>query len=295
MLKRAYFNNPVLPYALVLPQLLITVFFFFWPAGSALVQAFQITDPFGQGAQFVWLDNFKLIFATDEYRLSLYKTLIFSFGTVSLSILLGLFFATLTNRLFKLKKIAQTLLIWPYAVAPAMAGVLWIFLFHSSYGVLGYILNQRFGLGWNPTLNPNHAMILIILAASWKQISYNFVFFLSGLQTIPKSLIEAACIDGASPVRRFFVIVIPLLSPTIFFLIVMNMIYSFFDTFGVIHATTQGGPGGATNILVYKVYADGFVGLDLGSSAAQSVLLMLITIGVTIVQFKYIEKKVHYG
>ncbi len=295
MLKRSHYNNPVIPYLLILPQLFVTVFFFFWPAGAALIQAFQLSDPFGQGSQFVGLENFKALFATPEYRMAIYKTILFSFLTAFVSIAIGLFLATLTNRLIRFRKIAQTLLIWPYAVAPAMAGILWLFLFHPSYGVLGYILNSKLNFSWNPILNPNHALVLVVLASSWKQISYNFVFFLSGLQSIPKSVIEAASLDGASPFQRYFAIVLPLLSPTIFFLMVMNLIYALFDTFGVIHATTQGGPGGATNTMVYKVYLDGFVGLDLGSSAAQSVILMVMTVIFTIVQFKYVEKKVHYA
>lgn len=294
MLKRSHFANPILPYLLIIPQMLIVIFFFFWPAGEALLQAFQISDPFGQGSQFVWFDNFKSLFQTPQYREAFAKTLVFSISTASLSLIMGLFLAALTNRILKLKTITRTLLIWPYAVAPAMAGMLWLFIFHPTYGVVGHFLNSTLDMGWNPVLNGTHAMAMVVIAASWKQISYNFVFFLGGLQAIPRSILEAAAIDGAGPIRRFFVIVFPLLSPTIFFLIVMNLVYAFFETFGVIHATTEGGPGGATSTLVYKVYSDGFVGQDLGGSAAQSVVLMIITIVLTIVQFKFVEKKVHY-
>ncbi len=294
MLKRSHYENPILPYLLISPQMLIVILFFLWPAGAALLQAFQISDPFGQGTAFVWFDNFKNLFETLEYRQSFLKTLVFSVSTALLSLLMGLALAALTNRILKIKTVTRTLLIWPYAVAPAMAGMLWLFLFHPTYGVIGHFLVSN-GVDWNPVLNGTHAMVMVIIAASWKQISYNFVFFLGGLQAVPRSILEAAAIDGAGPLRRFFVIVLPLLSPTIFFLIVMNLVYAFFDTFGVIHATTEGGPGGATSTLVYKVYSDGFVGQDLGGSAAQSVILMVITVILTIVQFKVVEKKVHYN
>lgn len=292
--KRGIFKNPILPYLLVAPQLIITVLFFFWPAGQAIIQAFLISDPFGSGSEFVWFENFTAVLGSIEYVESLIRTFIFSFLTAVLSMSCGLILAVLVNRLKKSKQMLQTLLIWPYAIAPAMAGVLWVFLLHPTFGAIGYFLINTLGLDWNPVLQPSHALIMIIFASAWKQVSYNFVFFLSGLQGIPGSLMEAAAIDGAGPMKRFWKIVFPLLSPTGFFLLVMNLVYAFFDTFGVIHTTTEGGPGGATNTLVYKVYADGFVGLDLGVSAAQSVLLMAMTIILTIIQFKYIEKKVHY-
>jgi sn-glycerol 3-phosphate transport system permease protein len=221
------------------------------------------------------------------------RTLWFSLLVTLLSMGAGLLLAVLANRAFKLRKFFSTMIIWPYAVAPAIAGILWMFLFHPSYGAIGRHLHEAFD--WNPTLNATHAMVLVVVASSWKQISYNFVFFLGALQSVPRSLIEAACIDGAGPARRFFVITLPLLSPTLFFLLVMNFVYAFFETFGVIHSTTEGGPGGATSTLVYKVYSDGFVGLDLGGSAAQSVVLMVITIALTFVQFRYAEKRVHYS
>jgi sn-glycerol 3-phosphate transport system permease protein len=295
MLKRSHFNKRGMAYALLAPQLLITFIFFFWPAGQALYQAFLYSDPFGQSSRFVWFENFKYIFGDEEYLSSILKTLVFSFSTAFVSLAAGLLLAVMANRILRGKGLVRTLLIWPYAIAPAMAGVLWLFLFHPSYGAIGFTLNYVFKLGWNPVLNNTHAMLLVVIAAAWKQVSYNFVFFLSGLQSVPKSVIEAACIDGAGPARRFWLIVFPLLSPTVFFLVVMNLVYAFFDTFGVIHTTTEGGPGGATNILVYKVYTDGFVGLDLGSSSAQSVVLMVLTIGLTYIQFKYVEKKVEYG
>lgn len=293
MLKKSHYTNKYLPYLLVGPQLLITLVFFFWPAGEAVYQAFLLSDPFGAFTKFVWFENFQVLFATPEYRESFSRTFVFSISTALLSLVSGLFLATLVNRITRFKFATRSVFIWPYAVAPAMAGVLCLFIFHSSYGAVGHLMSELFG--WNPTLNGTHAMILVIVAAAWKQIAYNFVFFLGGLQAVPKSLIEAACIDGAGPFTRFFRIVLPLLSPTLFFLLVMNFIYAFFDTFGIIHTTTHGGPGGATNILVYKVYSDGFIGLDLGSSAAQSVILMIFALLLTFVQFRYIEKKVQYG
>jgi sn-glycerol 3-phosphate transport system permease protein len=236
----------------------------------------------------------KFFFLLQNIGVLLKSLLFFSALTALLSLSAGLLLAVLANRLKSFKAAVQTLLIWPYAVAPAMAGMLWLFLFHPSYGMIGYFLNEVMKMGWNPILNNQHALLLVIVASAWKQVSYNFIFFLSGLQSIPQSLIEAAAIDGASPTTRFWKIVFPLLSPTLFFLLVINLVYAIFDTFGVIHTTTQGGPGGSTNILVYKVYADGFVGLDLGSSAAQSVILMILTIVFTIIQFRYVEKKVQY-
>ncbi|HEY8279709.1 MAG TPA: sn-glycerol-3-phosphate ABC transporter permease UgpA [Bdellovibrionota bacterium] len=293
MIKRAHFRNPVLPYLLIFPQILVTVVFFFWPAGAALMQAFLISDAFGQKSRFVWFENFATVFSVPEYKVIFLRTLWFSLLVTLLSMGAGLLLAVLANRAFKLRKFFSTMIIWPYAVAPAIAGILWMFLFHPSYGAIGRHLHEAFD--WNPTLNATHAMVLVVVASSWKQISYNFVFFLGALQSVPRSLIEAACIDGAGPARRFFVITLPLLSPTLFFLLVMNFVYAFFETFGVIHSTTEGGPGGATSTLVYKVYSDGFVGLDLGGSAAQSVVLMVITIALTFVQFRYAEKRVHYS
>jgi len=294
MIKRAYFKSSYLPYLLILPQVLITLTFFYWPALQGLIQSFLLSDPFGQSSKFVWFYNYLEIFRDPLYLKSIVTTVVFSLAVASVSISLGLFIATMANRALQATALVRTLLIWPYAVAPAISGILWLFLLHPSYGVVALGINTWFGAEWNPVLNGNDAMIMITMAASWKQISYNFVFFMAGLQAIPKSLIEAAAIDGASPFKRFWAITFPLLSPTFFFLSVMNIIYSFFETFGVIHTVTQGGPGGSTNILVYKVYQDGFVGLNLGSSSAQSVVLMSLIILITVLQFKYVEKKVQY-
>jgi sn-glycerol 3-phosphate transport system permease protein len=254
----------------------------------------MISDPFGQRNQFVWFYNFINIFTDSLYLKSIGITIGFSLATAITSIAFGLFIASLANRALRAKALIRTMLIWPYAVAPAISGVLWLFLLHPSFGVVSISLKNWFGLDWNPLLDSNDAMLMIVLASSWKQISYNFVFFVAGLQAIPNSLIEAAAMDGASPFRRFWAIVFPLLAPTMFFVTVMNIIFSFFETFGVIHTVTQGGPGGSTNILVYKVYQDGFIGLNLGSSAAQSIVLMGLIILITTLQFKYVERKIHY-
>lgn len=293
MLKRSHFQNTLLPYLLIFPQITVTILFFFWPAGAALMQAFLVSDAFGQKSHFAWFDNFTAVFAAPEYKYVFLRTLWFSGLVTALTMGAGLALALLANRVVRFRTAFSTFIIWPYAVAPATAGVLWMFLFHPTFGVLGRYFAAWFG--WNPTLNGAHAMALVVVASSWKQISYNFVFFLGALQSVPKSLIEAACIDGAGPYRRFFVVTLPTLSPTMFFLLVMNLVYALFETFGVIHATTEGGPGGATATLVYKVYSDGFVGLDLGGSAAQSVVLMMITVALTFVQFKFAEKNVQYS
>ena len=294
MIKRSAFKSSYLPYLLILPQVIITLTFFYWPAFQGLIQSFLLSDPFGQSSKFVWFYNYLEIFRDPLYLKSIMTTFIFSLAVASVSISLGLFIATMANRALRATALVRTLLIWPYAVAPAISGILWLFLLHPSYGVVALGINKWLGLGWNPVLNGSDAMVMITMASAWKQISYNFVFFMAGLQAIPKSLIEAASIDGASPFKRFWAITFPLLSPTFFFLSVMNIIYSFFETFGVIHTVTQGGPGGSTNILVYKVYQDGFVGLNLGSSSAQSVVLMTLIIVITVLQFKFVEKKVQY-
>lgn len=292
--KRSYFKSRTLPYLLILPQVLVTFTFFYWPAAQGLVSSFQISDPFGLRTQFVWFDNFIALFRDPLYLESVGTTLLFSSSVALLSISSGLFLATMANRILKFKSLTRTLLIWPYAVAPAISGILWLFLLHPSYGVVSISLKSWFGLDWNPLLDSTDAMLMIVLASSWKQISYNFVFFVAGLQAIPNSLIEAAAMDGASPFRRFWAIVFPLLAPTMFFVTVMNIIFSFFETFGVIHTVTQGGPGGSTNILVYKVYQDGFIGMNLGSSSAQSIVLMGLIILITTLQFKYVERKIQY-
>ncbi|MGB3212119.1 MAG: ABC transporter permease subunit [Desulforhopalus sp.] len=294
MIKRSTFTSSYLPYLLILPQVVVTLTFFYWPAVQGLVQSFLLSDPFGRSSKFVWFYNYIEIFTDPLYLKSILTTFTFSIAVASVSITLGLFIATMANRAMRATALVRTLLIWPYAVAPAISGILWLFLLHPSYGIVALGINSLLGLNWNPVLNGTDAMAMITMASAWKQISYNFVFFMAGLQAIPKSLIEAAAIDGASPFTRFWTITFPLLSPTFFFLSVMNIIYSFFETFGVIHTVTQGGPGGSTNILVYKVYQDGFVGLNLGSSSAQSVVLMSLIIVITFLQFKYVEKKVQY-
>lgn len=292
--KRSYFKTRSLPYLLILPQLLITATFFYWPAVQGLVSSFQLSDPFGFRTRFVWFDNFITLFSDPLYLKSILTTLVFSGSVALVSITCGLFLASMANRALKLTALTRTLLIWPYAIAPAISGILWLFLLHPSYGVVAIGLERMFGFDWNPLLNSTNAMVMIVLASSWKNISYNFVFFLAGLQAVPHSLIEAAAMDGAGPFRRFWTITFPLLSPTMFFVTVMTIIFSFFESFGVIHAVTQGGPGGSTNILVYKVYQDGFIGLNLGSSAAQSVILMSLIVLITVLQFKFVERKVQY-
>jgi sn-glycerol 3-phosphate transport system permease protein len=293
MEKRARFQSRWLPYALIAPQMAITLVFFFLPASQAVYQSLQVQDAFGISTQFVWFDNFKDLFRNDEYLASFRVTAVFSVLVAALGLSISLLLAVLADRVIRSATIYKTLLIWPYAVAPAVAGVLWLFLFNPTLGVVAHWL-KAFGIPWDPLLDGTHALIMVVVAAVWKQISYNFLFFLAGLQSIPKSLIEAAAIDGAGPVRRFVTIVFPLLSPTTFFLLVVNIVYAFFDTFAIIDTATNGGPGQATQILVYKVYADGFKGLDLGSSYAQSVVLMVIVITLTIVQFRYVERKVQY-
>ncbi len=294
MEKRVVFNNRVLPYLLVAPQITITLVFFIWPATQALMQSVRLEDPFGLKTQFVWFDNFIALFSDPLYLDSLRVTATFSVSVALLALGSALYLAVQADRVIRGATAYKTLLICPYAVAPAVAGVLWLLLFNPTLGVLPFLMMQRFGYDWNHVLNGGQALLLVVIAAAWKQVSYNFLFFLAGMQAIPKSLIEAAAIDGARPARRFWTIVFPLLSPTTFFLIVVNIVYAFFDTFGIIHAVTSGGPAGATNILVYKVYNDGFIGLDLGGSAAQSVVLMAIVIALTVFQFRYIERKVHY-
>ncbi len=293
MEKRARFQSRWLPYALIAPQLAITIVFFFLPASQALFQSLLVQDAFGTNMQFVWFDNFKDLFRNDEYLASFRVTAVFSLSVAVLGLSISLFLAVLADRVARGAAVYKTLLIWPYAVAPAIAAVLWLFLFNPTLGVVAHWL-KGLGVAWDPLLDGTDALIMVIIAAVWKQISYNFLFFLAGLQSIPRSLIEAAAIDGAGPVRRFFTIVFPLLSPTTFFLLVVNIVYAFIDTFGIIDAATSGGPGQSTQILVYKVYADGFRGLDLGSSYAQSVVLMAILVTLTVVQFRYVERKVQY-
>ena len=293
MEKRVVFQHRLLPYLLLAPQLAVTVVFFFLPAGQALWQSMQLEDAFGLSTEFVGLDNFKDLFSQPAYLDSFRVTAVFSVLVAVVGLAVSLLLAVMANRVIRAAGLYKTLLIWPYAVAPAVAGVLWLFLFSPSVGILAVGLHSL-GINWNPRLDGDQALILVLIAAVWKQISYNFLFFLAGLQSIPRSLIEAAAIDGASPARRFWSIVFPLLAPTTFFLMVVNVIYAFFDTFAVIDTTTQGGPGTATSILVYKVYSDAFNGLDLGSSAAQSVVLMAIVVLLTVAQFRYIDRKIQY-
>ncbi len=293
MEKRVVFHHRSLPWLLLAPQLAITLVFFFWPAGQAMWQSFRIEDPFGLSSQFVGLANFADLLSSPDYLASFRTTAWFSVLVAVIGLSVSLLLAVMADRVVRGAGIYKTLLIWPYAVAAAVAGVLWLFLFSPSVGILAVAM-VRYGLAWNPRLDGTDAMILVVFASVWKQVSYNFLFFLAGLQSIPRSLIEAAAIDGAGPIRRFGTIVFPLLSPTTFFLLVINFIYAFFDTFAVIDIVTQGGPGQATDILVYKVYNAGFKGLDLGSSAAQSVILMLIVIGLTALQFRYVDRKVNY-
>lgn len=294
MQKRVVFRNRWLPYMLVAPQIAVTLVFFIWPSYRALETSLFIEDAFGFSRQFVWFDNFTALFADPSYIASFGRTLLFGLSVTALSMGIALALAVAANRVIHTATAYRTFLIWPYAVAPALAGVLWFFMMNPTVGIVAWWLEQWFGYDWNHYVNGNQAMIMVTIAAAWKQISYNFLFFLAGLQSIPKSLIEAAAIDRAGPVRRFWSIVFPLLAPTTFFLLVVNLVYAFFDTFAIIHATTSGGPADATSILIYKVFATGFLGQDYGSSAAQSVILMIMVIGMTIVQFRYIDRRVNY-
>ena len=291
--KRVQFKSGWLPWALLAPQVLIISVFFFWPAGQAVLQSLQQQDAFGMSTEWVGLDNFRTLFSDAGYLASFKTTALFSVLVAGLGISISLLLAVMADRVVRGALAYKTLLIWPYAVAPAIAGVLWMFMFAPSIGIVAYALNAM-GFDWNHLLNSGQAMALVVMAAVWKQISYTFLFFLAGLQSIPKSLLEAAAIDGAKPWRRFWTIVFPLLSPTTFFLLVINIVYAFFDTFGIIDAATHGGPGKDTAILVYKVYYDGFKAMDLGGSAAQSVVLMIIVVALTVLQFRYVEKRVSY-
>lgn len=293
MEKRVLFRSGWLPWLLIAPQMAVILVFFFWPASQAILQSMQAEDAFGTSTTFVGLENFKTLFDDPAYIESFKVTAIFSILVAGIGIALAMLLAIFADRILRGSLVYKTFLIIPYAVAPAIAGVLWVFMFSPSIGLVTYYL-RFLGVDWNHFLNSNQALTLIVAASVWKQISYNFLFFLAGLQSIPKALIEAASIDGAGPLRRFFDIQFPLLSPTTFFLLVMNVVYAFFDTFAIVHATTEGGPGRDTSILVYKVWHDGFKALDLGGSAAQSVVLMVIVIALTVIQFRYVEKKVQY-
>ncbi len=292
-MKRTIFSNQLLPWLLLAPQLIITFIFFLWPAGQAIRQSFLREDAFGTRTAFVGLENFARLWGSPEYLNSLQVTAVFAISVTVLSMGLSLLLAIAVDRMIRSTRVYTTLLVWPYAVAPAVAGILWWFIFNPTIGIMPYLLGGL-GYDWNHIQDKGDAMTLVVIASAWKQISYNFLFFLAGLQAIPASLREAAAIDGAGPVRRFFDITFPLLSPTTFFLLVVNIVYAMFDTFGVIDATTEGGPAQATNIMVYKVYFDGFVGQNLGSSAAQSVVLMALVLVLTVIQFRFVEKKVAY-
>ncbi|AZY94607.1 MULTISPECIES: sn-glycerol-3-phosphate ABC transporter permease UgpA [Paracoccus] len=292
-MKRTIFRNQLLPWLLLAPQLIITFIFFLWPAGQAIRQSFLREDAFGTRTTFVGLENFARLWGSPEYLNSLQVTAVFAISVTVLSMGLSLLLAIAVDRMIRSTRVYTTLLVWPYAVAPAVAGILWWFIFNPTIGIMPYLLGGL-GYDWNHIQDKGDAMTLVVIASAWKQISYNFLFFLAGLQAIPASLREAAAIDGAGPVRRFFDITFPLLSPTTFFLLVVNIVYAMFDTFGVIDATTEGGPAQATNIMVYKVYFDGFVGQNLGSSAAQSVVLMALVLVLTVIQFRFVEKKVAY-
>jgi sn-glycerol 3-phosphate transport system permease protein len=293
MLKRSHFKVKTLAYLLVLPQMLVTVVFFFWPALKAFYESFFIEDPFGIHHHFVWFRNFVELFHSSDYLHSLFITFVFSLAVTVLTLFGGLFFAVLADRVTKGRTVYQSLLILPYAVAPAIAGVLVRFLFDPAIGIFPYWLD-KIGYHWNYNTHASQALFLVIITAAWQQISYNFIFYLASLKSLPHSVLEAASLDGAGPFRRFFTITFPMLSPITFFLVIINMLYAFFDTFGIIQVMTQGGPANATQTMVYKVYQDGFLGLDFGSSSAQSVILMLVIVVLTVIQFRYIEKKVHY-
>ncbi|MEY3104218.1 MAG: sn-glycerol-3-phosphate ABC transporter permease UgpA [Betaproteobacteria bacterium] len=292
--RSAWFKGWGLPALLLAPQLLIVLIFFYWPSVQAIYSSFFLEDAFGQGAEFVGLENFERLFADSDYANSFGITVVFSLLVTVIGLSVSLVLAWFADRAIKARYVFRTMLIIPYAVSAAVAAVLWSFLFAPSVGVVAHWLIKR-GLDWNYLVNANHAMALIVMTAVWKQISYNFIFFLAGLQAIPRSMFEASAIDGAGPFKTFFYVTLPLLSPTAFFLLVVNVVYAFFDTFGIIDASTGGGPGTSTSILVYKVYNDGFKSLDLGSSSAQSVILMALVVLLTIVQFRFIERRVHYG
>jgi sn-glycerol 3-phosphate transport system permease protein len=294
MERRVVFSGRLFPLLMLAPQLVVTAVFFFWPAGQSVLQSLQRGDAFGLSTRFVGLENFAAVLADPFYLASAEVTLVFGFAVAVLALASGLLLAVMADRVVRGAAFYKTVLLLPYAVAPAIAGVLWLFLLNPSVGIVAAGL-RGVGIDWNYLLNGDQALLLVVLAAAWKQISYNFLFFLAGLQAIPKVLVEAAAIDGAGPLRRFWGIVFPLLAPTSFFLLVVNIVYAFFDTFGIIHNVTQGGPAKATEILVHKVWYDGVVGLDLGGSAAQSVILMAIVIGLTAIQFRFVERRVHYA
>ncbi len=294
MKKQYEFSSRWLPYFLVLPQMIVVFVFFFWPSAQAIWQSFFLQDPFGGRMIFVGIENYTKLFADPSYWDSFGVSTLFAVLVAFFSMLIALFLAVQANKKIKFSSFYKTMLIWPYAVATMVAGVLWLFMFNPNVGIVAWALRNRFGIEWNHLLNSGHALLLVTIAASWKQIAYNFVFFLAGLQSVPATLIEAAAIDGAGHKKQFWHIIFPLLSPTSFYLLVMNLVYAFFETFPIIHQVTEGGPGKATSILVYKVWRDGVVNLDLGGSASQSVILMILVISLTVLQFRFIERKVNY-
>jgi sn-glycerol 3-phosphate transport system permease protein len=293
MERKVTYPGLALPYALLLPQILIIIVFFYLPAGQALWMSTLLQDPLGLSVQFVGFENFVTVLSDPAYRQTIARTFFFSIMVTILAMVPAVLLALMADKVVRGATPYKTILIIPYAIAPAVAGALWLFLFNPSVGIVSHYLG-KIGVDWNPRIDGADAMALIIIASAWKQIAYNFVFFLAGLQSIPKSLIEAAQIDGAGERRRFFTIILPLLSPTTFFLLVVNFVYAFFETFGVVHAATQGGPGKSTEIMIYKVWYDGFIAQDLGRSAAQSVILMAIVVALTVIQFRFVERKVHY-
>jgi sn-glycerol 3-phosphate transport system permease protein len=296
MVQQYEFKARFTPFLLVLPQMIIVFVFFFWPSLQAIFQSFFLQDPFGGRMIFVGLENYTVLFTNPDstYGESFRVSVAFAVAVAALSMAIALFLASQANKKIRFASFYKTMMIWPYAVATMVAGVLWLFMFNPNVGVIAWFLKHKFGIEWQHLLNANQAFLLLTLAASWKQISYNFVFFLAGLQSVPNDLVEAAAIDGAGPTRRFWTIIFPLLSPTTFYLLVMNLVYGFFETFPIIHQVTAGGPGKATSILVYKVWRDGVVNLDLGGSSAQSVILMILVIGLTVIQFRFVERRVHY-
>jgi sn-glycerol 3-phosphate transport system permease protein len=294
MAKQYEFSSKGLPYLLVFPQMLIVFLFFFWPAGQAIWQSFFLQDPFGGRVIFVGLENYVTLFKDPDYWSSFARSSLYAVFVAFTAMIVALFLAVQANKKIRGASFYKTMLIWPYAVATMVSGVLWLFMFNPNVGVIAWFLKHRLGIEWNHLLNVNQAFLLVTIAASWKQVAYNFVFFLAGLQSVPAALVEAAAIDGAGPAKRFWKVVFPLLSPTTFYLVVMNIVYGFFETFPIIHQVTMGGPGKATDMLVYKVWRDGVVNLDLGGSSAQSVVLMILVIGLTVVQFRFIERKVTY-
>ncbi|MGB4586093.1 MAG: sn-glycerol-3-phosphate ABC transporter permease UgpA [Rectinemataceae bacterium] len=294
MAKQYEFPSKGLPYLLVLPQMVIVFIFFFWPSAQAIWQSFFLQDPFGGRVIFVGFENYTHLLSDPDYWASFRVSVTFALAITISSMTIALFLAVQTNKKIKFGSFYKTMMIWPYAVATMVAGVLWLFMFNPNVGIVAWLLKYKMGIDWNHLLNSNQAFLLLTIAASWKQISYNFVFFLAGLQSVPLPLVEAAAMDGAGPTKRFWTIIFPMLSPTTFYLLIMNLVYGFFETFPIVHQVTAGGPGKSTQILVYKVWRDGVINLDLGSSSAQSVILMIMVIGLTVFQFRFIERKVTY-